>query len=59
MIVGLKRFMVGLYGGTADEHLDEPLLMLCVAFSLLSLEISMDYLLNRCVDSEPPDILYL
>lgn len=37
MLFGLKRFIVGLYGGTADEHLDEPLLILCVAFNLLSL----------------------
>lgn len=37
--LGDKRFMSGVYGGTADVHLDESLLMLVAAFILLSLAI--------------------
>lgn len=34
---GLYAQFAGLCDGTADEHLDESLLILCVAFNLLSL----------------------
>lgn len=36
-VLGDSKFIFCVYGGTADEHLEESLLMLLAAFSLLSL----------------------